>query len=308
MNGNPTPMKGAPMETFVREVASGLSVGAILFMTAAGLNLIWGVLRIMNFATGSVYMLGAYGAVVSLAHFGGGNAAFVLALLLVPVLMGVAGSLVEMVLLRRTYHRDDEDQQFMLTLAVSYIVSGSIVIVFGSQFRTGAPPPFLSGNVSIAGARVTTYTIFTILVGIAVAVGVWLLLHKTRIGLLTRAAVNDRDMVSVLGINVGRIYTVIFGIGIALGALGGVLVAPVSAVTSHLDLDILVPAFVVSVAGGLGNMGGALVAALAIGLLQSVLAVEASSWAQLSPYIVMTVALLARQFAPRLNELRSALA
>jgi branched-chain amino acid transport system permease protein len=276
-------------------LASGLSVGAILFMTAAGLNLIWGVLRIMNFATGSAYMVGAYGAVTALARLGTGTAGFLVAIIVAPLVVGAVGAVIEVVLLRRTYARDDEDQQFMLTLAISYIVSGMVVQVFGGRFRTGSPPGWLSGTFKLGGARIPTYTVFTIAMGLLVAIGVRFLLYRTRLGLLTRAAVNDRDMVALLGVNVGRIYTAVFGLGIALGALGGALIAPVSAVTSHLDLDILVPAFVVAVAGGLGNMSGALKAALAIGLLESVLAVNASSWASLSPYIIMIIALAYRQ-------------
>jgi branched-subunit amino acid ABC-type transport system permease component len=280
------------MEELIRIITSGLSVASVLFLTAAGLNLIWGVLKIMNFATGSVYMLGAYGAVLVITDVSGSNLAFIAAVIGVPLVMCLIGMVVEVVLLRRTYPRDDEDQQFMLTLALSYIVTGLVVEVFGTQFRSADPPPFLRSRVEIFDAAVPVYTLFTIGIGVLVALGVWALLQKSRIGLLTRAAVNDREMVSALGVNVGRIYTLVFGIGIALGALGGVLIAPVSAVTTSLDLNILVPAFVVSVAGGLGRMGGALLAALAIGLLQSFLSVEASEIAPLAPYIVMTIVLI----------------
>jgi branched-subunit amino acid ABC-type transport system permease component len=282
------------MEEIIREITAGLSVASILFLTAAGLNLIWGVLKIMNFATGSVYMLGAYGALLVLSDVSSSNAAFLLALVAVPLAMAAIGMVVEVLLLRRTYARDDEDQQFMLTLALSYIVTGLVVEIFGTKFKSAHPPPLLSGKVDLFGAVVPVYTLFTIGVGVLVALGVWALLQKSRIGLLTRAAVNDREMVSALGVNVGRIYTLVFGIGVGLGAVGGVLIAPATAVTTHLDLDILVPAFIVSVAGGLGRMGGALLAALAIGLLQSFLAVEASSLAALSPYIVLTIVLVFR--------------
>jgi branched-subunit amino acid ABC-type transport system permease component len=288
----------------IRTLASGLSIAAVLFLVAAGLNLIWGVLRIMNFATGSVYMLGAYGAVTILADVSSGNLGFLLALVLVPLAMCAIGMVIEVLLLRRTYARDDEDQQFMLTLALSYIVTGLVVEVFGTQFKLANPPPFLSGTVHLLGVVIPVYTLFTIAAGLLIAVGVWALLHRTRLGLLTRAAVNDRGMLAVLGVNVARIYTLIFGIGVGLGAVGGVLIAPVSAVTSHLDLDLLVPAFVVCVAGGLGRVGGALIAALLIGLLQAFLALEASSLAPLSPYIVMTVALVVRPLGAWIVRLR----
>jgi len=293
------------MDELIRTVTSGLSVASILVLTAAGLNLIWGVLRIMNFATGSVYMLGAYGALLILTDVGSGNAAFLLALIAVPLAMCAIGMVVEVVLLRRTYPRDDEDQQFMLTLALSYIVTGLVVELFGTKFRSANPPPFLSGRVQILDATVPVYTLFTIGIGVLVAMGVWALLRRSRIGLLTRAAVNDRGMVSALGVNVGRIYTLVFGIGIALGALGGVLIAPVSAVGTDLDLEILVPAFVVSVAGGLGSMGGALLAALAIGLLQSFLAIEISSIAPLAPYIILTAVLVYRPARDGLLRIRA---
>ncbi len=282
------------LATFIAQLFAGLGLAFVLFFTAAGLNLVWGVLGVMNFAAGSVYMLGAYLTTSVIARVGASALGWTLALVAVPLAVAAAGAVAEVALLRRTYRVQDENRQFMLTLALSYLIAGSIVLVFGTHFRTVSLPAGLSGSWNVLGATLPRYTVVTIVLGLLVTGAIWYGLYRTRMGLLTRAAVDDREMLSVLGVDVDRLYSGVFAVGIGLGALGGVLIAPQGAVSTNLETTALVPAFIVVVTGGLGNMTGALMAALAIGILQSFAALHDTTLAQLTPYVVMSVVLLAR--------------
>jgi branched-chain amino acid transport system permease protein len=282
------------LATFLDQLFAGLGLGFILFFSAAGLNLVWGVLGVMNFAAGAVYMLGAFLATVVVARVGASTLGWLLALLLVPLVVAAGGALAEVVLLRRTYREHNESQQFMLTLALSYLIAGGVVLVFGSGFRTVSLPSWLSGSWRLLGATLPVYTVAVIVVGVLVAGAIWVLLYGTRVGLLTRAAVDDRTMLSMLGVNVNLLYTGVFAFGIGLGAFGGVIDAPNGAVTTKLETAALVPAFIVVVTGGLGNMTGALLAAVAIGVIESFVTLQSPTLAPLTPYAVMTAVLLAR--------------
>ncbi len=285
--------------TFLDQLFAGLGLGFILFFSAAGLNLVWGVLGVMNFAAGAVYMLGAYLATTVIGHVGASTLGWVLALALVPLLAALGGAVAEILLLRRTYREHDENQQFMLTLALSYLLAGGVVLVYGSDFRTVALPASLNGSWAVFGATLPKYTAVVIVLGVIVAVAIWALMYGTRVGLLTRAAVDDRTMLSVLGVNVNRLYTAVFAFGIGLGALGGVVDAPNGAVTTNLETAALVPAFIVVVTGGLGSMTGALIAAVSIGVIESFVTLQSPTLAPLTPYAVMTLVLLARAASGR---------
>lgn len=287
------------LATFLDQLFAGLGLGFILFFSAAGLNLVWGVLGVMNFAAGAVYMLGAYMATTVIARVGASTLGWVLALALVPLLAALGGAVAEMGLLRRTYREHDENQQFMLTLALSYLIAGGVVLVYGSGFRTVALPGSLSGSWNVLGATLPTYTAVVIVLGVTVAGAIWALLYGTRVGLLTRAAVDDRTMLSMLGVDVNLLYTCVFAFGIGLGALGGVIDSPNGAVTTNLETTALVPAFIVVVTGGLGNMTGALVAAVSIGVVESFVTLQTPTLAPLTPYVVMTGVLLARALRGR---------
>jgi branched-subunit amino acid ABC-type transport system permease component len=289
------------LATFIAQLFAGLGLAFVLFFTAAGLNLVWGVLGVMNFAAGSVYMLGAYLTTSAIARLGASALGWAVALIAVPLAVAALGALAEVALLRRTYREEDENRQFMITLALSYLIAGAIVLVFGTHFRTVSLPGALEGSWSVLGATLPRYTVVTIVLGLLVTAAIWFGLHRTRAGLLTRAAVDDREMLSVLGVDVDRLYSAVFAVGVGLGALGGVLIAPQGAVSSNLETTALVPAFIVVVTGGLGNMTGALAAALAIGILQSFATLRDATLAQLTPYAVMTVVLLARAASVRLG-------
>jgi branched-chain amino acid transport system permease protein len=282
------------LATFIDQLFAGLGLAFVLFFTAAGLSLVWGVLGVMNFAAGAVYMLGAYLTTSVIARVGASALGWTLALVAVPLAVAALGAVAEVALLRRTYREEDENRQFMLTLALSYLIAGAIALVFGTHFRTVSLPGSLNGAWSVLGARLPRYTVVTILLGLLVTAAIWFGLQRTRAGLLVRAAVDDREMLSVLGVDVDRLYSGVFAVGIGLGALGGVLIAPQGAVSMNLETTALVPAFIVVVTGGLGNMTGALAAALAIGILQSFVTLRDATLAQLTPYAVMSVVLLLR--------------
>jgi branched-subunit amino acid ABC-type transport system permease component len=293
------------LATFIAQLFAGLGLAFVLFFTAAGLNLVWGVLGVMNFAAGSVYMLGAYLTTSVVAYAGASALGWTLALIAVPLAVAALGAVAEVALLRRTYRAQDENRQFMLTLALSYLIAGAIVLVFGTHFRTVSLPVALSGSWSVLGATLQRYTVVTIVLGLLVTGAIWVGLYRTRAGLLTRAAVDDREMLSVLGVNVDRLYSGVFAVGIGLGALGGVLIAPQGAVSTNLETTALVPAFIVVVTGGLGNMTGALMAALTIGIVQSFATLHDATLAQLTPYAVMSVVLVARAAAGRRGSSRT---
>jgi branched-subunit amino acid ABC-type transport system permease component len=282
------------LATFLDQLFAGLGLGFVLFFSAAGLYLVWGVLGVMNFAAGAVYMVGAYMATTVIARTGASSLGWVVALAIVPLLAALGGAVAEMALLRRTYRDRDENQQFMLTLALSYLLAGGVLAVYGPGFRTVALPASLSGSWNVLGATLPKYTGVVIVLGVLVAVAIWALMYGTRVGLLTRAAVADRTMLSVLGVNVNRLYTAVFAFGIGLGALGGVVDAPNGAVTLNLETAALVPAFIVVVTGGLGSMTGALIAAVSIGVIESFVTLQSPTLAQLTPYAVMTLVLLVR--------------
>jgi branched-subunit amino acid ABC-type transport system permease component len=285
------------LATFVGQLFAGLGLAFVLFFTAAGLNLVWGVLGVMNFAAGAVYMLGAYLTTSVIARVGASALGWTVALIAVPVVVAALGAVVEVALLRRTYREEDENRQFMLTLALSYLIAGAIVLVYGTHFRTVSLPGALSGSWNVLGATLSRYTVVTIVLGLVVTAAIWFGLQRTRAGLLTRAAVDDREMLAVMGVNVDRLYSAVFAVGIGLGAFGGVLIAPQGAVSGNLETTALVPAFIVVVTGGLGSMTGALLAALAIGILESFAALHDVTLAQLTPYVVMSVVLGARALA-----------
>lgn len=280
--------------TIINQLFAGLSLAFVLFFAAAGLNLVWGVLGVMNFATGAIYMLGAYLATIVMGQTHASMAAFLAALILVPLIVAIGGALFEVLLLRRSYPREDENQQFMVTLALSYIIGGGIVLAFGTHFRSVALPAALDASWDIFGATLPRYTLVTVGIGLLVTTLLWAGLYRTRLGLLIRAASADRLMLSALGVNVTRLYTAVFTLGIGLGALGGALIAPTYAVSTSLDATILVPAFIIVVTGGMGSMSGALVAALAVGLVESFVTLESPTFAQVMPYVIMIIVLFCR--------------
>jgi branched-subunit amino acid ABC-type transport system permease component len=248
---------------FLLFAVGGLANAAYLFIVTAGLSLVFGALRIINMAHGSLYMIAAFVTVV-VANQLGASFGFWTGLLVALAVTGLVGAVVEVVVLRRIYGQEHL-VQLLGTYALSLIVAGAVRLVFGANYRSVRPPDIVSGSVTVAGFRYSAYALFMIAAAVAIAVGVYLLLYRTGLGRNIRAAVSDSELLSVSGVDVARLYTTVFVIGAGLAALGGAIVAPSQAVGPTMDTDVLVLAFAISVIGGLGSIVGSVVGALIVG-------------------------------------------
>jgi len=252
---------------FVVQLLNGLAGASSLFLVGAGLSLIFGVTRIVNFAHGSFYMLGIYIA-YTLVERSGGGAWFWPALLAASLLVGVVGAIVEMTLLRRIY-KAPELLQLLATFALVLVIKDATLWLWGSEELLGPRAPGLSGSVMILGRQFPAYDLFLIVVGPLVLGALWLLLTRTRWGTLVRAATQDREMVSALGVNQVWLFTSVFALGAMLAGLGGALQLPREPANLEMDLHTIGSAFVVVVVGGMGSIPGAYVSALLIAELKA---------------------------------------
>ena len=285
------------------QLLNGLAGAASLFMVAAGLSLIFGVTRIVNFAHGSFFMVGIYIAYSLVAHLSG-SIGFWPSLLLAAVAVGVLGALVEILLLRRIY-RAPELFQLLATFALGLVIKDAVLWYWGPEELLGPRAPGLTGSVTILGRQFPSYDLFLIVAGPAMLGLLWLLLTKTRWGTLVRAATQDREMVSALGVNQAWLFTAVFALGALLAGLGGALQLPREPANLDMDLNIIGAAFVVVVVGGMGSIPGAYVAALLIAELKAIciwiglveiagISVSFSKFTLVVEFVVMAVVLVAR--------------
>ncbi|MDQ1079293.1 ABC transporter permease [Pseudoroseomonas cervicalis] len=260
------------MQDLAVQALNGLASAASLFLVASGLTLIFGVSRIVNFAHGSLYMLGAYlgWTLLRLTPLGEwGLGGFAGAVLLAALAAGGIGALLEMSVLRRIY-RAPELFQLLATFALVLVVQDLVLLLWGAEDKFGPRAPLpLRGAAEFLGLRFPRYELFLIALGPVMLGLLWLLLNRTRFGILLRAATQDREMVAALGVDQRLLFTGVFFLGAALAGLGGALQLPREAVTPHMDMAIIVEAFVVVVLGGLGSIPGAFLAALLIGELHA---------------------------------------
>ncbi|MBM3570232.1 MAG: branched-chain amino acid ABC transporter permease, partial [Alphaproteobacteria bacterium] len=248
------------------QVLNGLASASALFLVAAGLSLIFGVSRIVNFAHGSLFMLGAYIA-VSLTQ-AMGKPYFWLAVPLAALAVAAIGAAIEMLLLRRIY-RVPELFQLLATFGLVLIVKDLALWIWGPEEILGPRAPGLTGAVRIAGKAVPEYDLALIALGPLVLGALWLLLNRTRFGVLIRAATQDREMVGALGVNQAWLFTLVFALGAFLAGLGGAVQLPREPAHLSLDITVISDAFVVVVVGGMGSIGGAYLAAVVIGLIKA---------------------------------------
>jgi branched-chain amino acid transport system permease protein len=253
---------------FIVQLLNGLAGASSLFLVAAGLSLIFGVTRIVNFAHGSFFMVGIYIAYSLVAKLGN-TLGFWPALLLAALAVGVLGALVEVLLLRRIY-KAPELFQLLATFALGLVIKDGVLWLWGPEELLGPRAPGLSGSVEILGRQFPQYDLFLIVAGPVVLGLLWLLLTKTRFGTLVRAATQDREMVSALGVNQAWLFTAVFALGAFLAGLGGALQLPREPANLEMDLNIIGAAFVVVVVGGMGSIPGAFVAALLIAELKAI--------------------------------------
>jgi branched-subunit amino acid ABC-type transport system permease component len=250
------------------QAVSGLTTAMFLFLIASGLSLIFGVLRVLNFAHGTFYMLGAYCAYQIVQWLGSGPGMFWWAVLGAALAVAILGGVVERFLLRHLYDRE-ELYQLLFTYALVLVLSDVAKIIWGTQQKGIVRPPELTGSISLFGATIPYYNLFILALGLAVAAAFWLILQRTRMGRLIRAAALDRETLGALGVNVSALYTGVFVLGSFLGGLGGALVAPVRTIVPGMDTEIIVEAFVVVVIGGLGSFWGTFLGALIYGQVLS---------------------------------------
>jgi len=246
----------------------GLSRTVILFIVASGLSLILGVLRIPNIAHGSLYMIGAFTAYTVSRLFGGGATGYWMAVLIAPLAVAFLSFIVERGIFCRVYDRE-HIMLFLLTFAFVLIFGDLVKMVWGAEYRTVPMPHVFQGAIRILGMPFPVYNFFLLVVGPLVAVVLYFLVEKTKIGKISRAAAVDREMVAGVGINVSRVFCSVFVIGCFLAGLGGVLVAPIVNVSLGMDHALIMEAFLIVIIGGLGNIWGALLGALIFGLTQS---------------------------------------
>ena len=256
------------MSLFIVQLLTGLANAMFLFLVASGLSLIFGVTRVINFAHGSFYMLAAYLAATLVAILPLGAASFYAGVLLASFGVACLGGLIEVCLLRRIY-RTPPLYQLLLTFALVLVFGDAVKFFWGTENMTGPNPPGLSGSVPILGQLFPSYDLAILLVGPLVALGMWWVLHRTRWGILIRAATSDREMVGALGVNQTWLFTGVFVLGAWLAGLAGALQVPRVALTLTMDSSVLAEAFVVVVIGGMGSPFGALLGAVLIGVLQA---------------------------------------
>jgi branched-chain amino acid transport system permease protein len=254
-------------DTFAVILVSGLSGAALLFLVGSGLTLVFGALRLINMAHGSLYMTGAFIA-AALTGAIGGTVGFVAAIVAATIAVGIIGGVIEVTILRRLYKRDHL-MQLLATFALILIIDGVIRVVFGTNNRSAAPPAFLSGSIAVGRSSVSAYQILLIALAAGVAVALWGVVYRTGLGRAIRAAVADPELLRLSGVNVPLLFTTVFVIGALLAGLGGAAIASYQSVGLGIDVDIVVEAFAVTIIGGLGSLGGALVGALIVGLVQS---------------------------------------
>ena len=277
---------------FLVQLLNGLAAASSLFFVAAGLSLIFGVTRIVNFAHGSFFMAGIYIAYSVVERFAS-SIGFWPSLAVAALAVGVLGAVIEMLLLRRIY-KAPELFQLLATFALVLVLKDAVLWLWGPEELLGPRAPGLAGSVSILGRQFPMYDLFLIVAGPVVLALLWLLLTRTRFGTLVRAATQDREMVGALGVNQAWLFTAVFALGAMLAGLGGALQLPREPANLEMDLHIIGSAFVVVVVGGMGSFSGALLGGLMIGIVQSVMSTLWPEGARLMIYVAMAAVLLLR--------------
>jgi len=274
------------------QVLSALRQAAFLFLISSGLTLVFGVLNILNFAHGALYMLGAYFIYALTLHLTG-PAGFLLALLAAPLGVALIAVVIETGLLRRIYVQE-EIYQLLLTYSLVLIIDDLAKIVFGPEYKSIPKPDAISGAVTIFGGTVPVYTLVVLVLAPAMALVLWYLLYRTRTGKIVRATSSDREMADALGINMSVLFTLVFAFGAILAGFGGALAGPARTVFPGVGTEVIIESFVVVVIGGLGNLWGALIGSLLIGSLETVGIIVFPEFEMSLIYLLMVAILVIR--------------
>ena len=269
---------------------SALSQAAILFFIACGLTLIFGIMRIVNFAHGVIFMLGAYVGYTTVAVTG----SFLLSLIVAPIVVGAVGMAFERIFLRYLYGRRDGGAYLLLTFGLAVVLSELIRIIWGAQPLSAGIPDSLRGIVVILDQPFPLYRLFLIALGIAAAVTIWQFLERTRAGLLIRAVPQNSEMVQALGTDVDLVRTGVFGFGCAMAALGGVLAAPLVTAFLGMGTTVVIDAFVIVIIGGMGSFLGSLIGSILVAFVQVLGAYYFQDLALAFMYFLMLTVLVIR--------------
>ncbi|MCC0030722.1 MAG: branched-chain amino acid ABC transporter permease [Brucellaceae bacterium] len=277
------------LNLFLLQLFTGAALGSVFVLLAIGLSLIFGLLTVVNFAHGAFYMVGAYVGVFVLGLTGN----FWLSLLIVPLAVGTLGLFVERFLVRPLYGRG-VDYPLLLTFGLGLVLVELVRILFGLEGVPFDVPDALQGAVNIGVGWFPLYRLFLIGVTAVLVLALWLFLEKTSYGLVIRAGARDPEIMRVLGVDIGRVWLVVFAIGTGIAGLAGVLSAPMTSVIPDMGTTVLVEAFVVTVVGGMGSLLGAVVAGLMVGIIISMTALFYPELADLAMFILMAAVLLVR--------------
>jgi branched-chain amino acid transport system permease protein len=269
---------------------NGMVGGAFYALLALGLAVIFGMLGVVNFAHGAFYMLGAFGAYIALSSFGMN---FWLALVLVPLVLGLAGAVLERVFIRRLAPLDPL-YNFLFTFGLTLILQDLVKREYGIQSQPYPRPAELAGSLDLGLFSYPAYQVFVLGVSVVACAAVWVVLTRTRVGMIVRAATERPELTRALGIDVGRWVTPVFGAGVALAGLAGVLAAPMRAVNPLMGSDLIIAVFAVVVIGGLGSIFGSVVSGFAVGVLTALTDFYFPSLSQTLVFILMVVVLLWR--------------
>ncbi len=281
------------MTFLLLQLLTGIAGASALFLVSAGLTVIFGVTRVVNFSHGSLYMLGAYVAWSTLTHLPATPLGFAIGVLATALVLAALGAGLEMALLRRIY-RAPELLQLLATFGVVLIVQDATQAIWGAEDLSLPRPAWMRAFVAIGSERFPAYDLLLIAAGPAVLGALWLLLHRTRFGTLVRAATQDREMVAALGVDQRVLFTAVFALGAGLAGLGGVLALPDGSANLQLDLSVITDAFVIVVVGGLGSLTGAYLASLLIGVMQSLGILFVPKLTLVMVFAVMAVVLVVR--------------
>ncbi|CAB3777854.1 High-affinity branched-chain amino acid transport system permease protein LivH [Paraburkholderia caffeinitolerans] len=277
------------MNVYLLQIINGIGVGMLYFLLAVGLSIVFGLLRFVNFAHGAFYLLGAYFCYQTLQWSG----SFWLSLAVVPLVVGVLAWIVEKLVLRHIYAHHHEFH-ILATVGLALVIQECAILAWGPLGDNVAVPDILNGVVIWGSFVYPKYRLFVIGFTAVLAALLWWVLEGTRLGSAVRAGSESSEMVSLLGINVTRVFSLVFALGAATAALAGVLAAPIRGVDPFMGLEALSVAFVVVVVGGMGNFLGALVGGLLVGIVQSLMSTIWPQGAQLMIYVAMAAVLLLR--------------
>ena len=282
-------MEGITPQLLALQLVTGIALGAVYALLAIGLSLIFGMLTVVNFAHGAFFMVGAFLGVYFLQLTGN----FWFSLALVPLVVGMLGLVVERLLVRPLYGRGI-DYPLLLTFGLGYVLIDAMRFFFGIEGLPSSTPAALRGATDLGFGFFPTYRLFLIVAAALVIGLLWLFIEKTRYGLIIRAGARDPEIVRVLGIDVSRVWLLVFGIGTAIAGLSGALAAPTRAVNPEMGITLLAESFVVTVVGGMGSLPGAVVAGLLVGVVFSMTSLFAPAYAELSIFVLMALVLLVR--------------